>query len=565
MAVVMTIDPKVPEGKDLGPQLAEYLESAGIIRAGDLSRAKAAATTADKRLDEALVELGIATEDRLTSLLATVFHIEDYDPDGRPGEPVLPDLLSPPYLASAQAIPIACDADTLTLAMVDAFDDFTANAIALKTDRTVLRKRITPSQFESIFPELYGELPGFAGQIEDDVAADAESRDIDVLRDAASDAPVIRFVQETIRRAVVAGASDIHLKPSRNAAELQFRVDGTLVAQASPDAKMLPSILSRLKILANLDISERRLPQDGRIRTSVGGRPVDIRIATMPHIHGEAAVLRILSREIAISSLSDLGFSPGVQDGLGKLFGATEGLVLVTGPTGSGKSTTLHAALRRLIRPELNVVTIEDPVEYRIDGAAQIQVDEKIGLTFPRVLRSLLRQDPDIILVGEIRDAETARIAVQAALTGHLVLATLHTNSATAAVPRLVDMGIEPYLLAAVLRGVLAQRLVRKLCPSCAIEESRMWDGSRESSPSRKVGPGCTHCSDSGYVGRLAIGELVLLDPELTEALAQSSELPRRLMERLTTSGYQPLRHDAMSRVSKGEVDPRDIAGIVDG
>jgi general secretion pathway protein E len=322
--------------------------------------------------------------------------------------------------------------------------------------------------------------------------------------------------------------------------------------KAAPELRMFPNVISRLKILAGLDIAERRLPQDGRIRVNVAGKPIDIRISTMPHVNGESAVLRLLARELAVSNLSELGFSPAIEEGLIRLFRASDGLILVTGPTGSGKSTTLHAALKQLIRPEVNVVTIEDPVEYRVDGAAQIQIDEKVGLTFPRALRSLLRQDPDIILIGEIRDAETARIAVQAALTGHLVLATLHTNSAPAAIPRLIDMGVESYLLPAVLRGVLSQRLVRRLCSTCHGKARGSDTGA------------CPGCGGSGYTGRVAVGELLQLDPGIAEWLTGNPEFSGEQIERLRRGGYRPLREDAQAKLAAGEIARADLQGLID-
>lgn len=525
-------------------KLAAFLSQQDAVRPDDLARARAAAEIADKRLDQALLDLGLLTEAALRDVLVQQFGVADVLPGELPRAPVLPDDLSPHYLATAEALPLSAAGDILALAMVDPFDDFTATAIGLKTGRSVVRRRISRQRFEAAMADVYGAA--FAPEVNPaDEAAEVSTGDVELLRDAASDAPVIRFVQDALRAAVEQTASDIHLRPMRGGAEMLFRVQGELVQQAPPELRQFASIISRLKILAGLDISERRLPQDGRIRANVAGRPVDIRISTMPHIHGEAAVLRLLSRELAVSGLGELGFSPAIQSQLETLFTAADGLILVTGPTGSGKSTTLHAALKQLIRPDLNVVTIEDPVEYRVDGAAQIQVDEKIGLTFPRVLRSLLRQDPDIILVGEIRDAETARIAVQAALTGHLVLATLHTNSALAAVPRLVDMGVEPYLLGAVLRGVLAQRLVRRLCTHCG-------------------GSGCGRCNDSGHAGRVAIGELLLLDANLSEALAQSLELAPAQQERLRQAGYRPLREDADDRVRSGEIAAADLVGLID-
>ena len=537
---------------DIAPRLEEVLRVDRLLDTADLERARSAAMAADKRLDQALVELGLLAQSTLDGLLATPLGIYDADPVDCPATPLLADQLAPGFLATARAIPWMHDGKVLVLAMCDPFDDFTARAVALKTGSPVSRLRMAQTDFLQLFTQLHGEGWLAEAQAVDEAEALVDSADIEVLRDAASDAPVVRFVQTMIRDAVAKGASDIHIRPAERGADLQFRILGHLVGQTAPDPRLLPSIISRLKVLAGLDISERRMPQDGRIRTTAGGRSVDIRISTMPHVRGEAAVLRILRGEVAASSIADLGFSAPLEQRLAELFQATEGLVLVTGPTGSGKTTTLHAGLRQLIRPDLNVVTVEDPVEYRLEGAAQVQVDDKIGLDFARVLRSLLRQDPDVILVGEMRDSETARIAVQSALTGHLVLATLHTNSALAAIPRLVDMGVEPYLLPAVLKGVLSQRLVRRLCPDCAV-----------AAPSgRSRGNGCPACHHSGYLGRIAVGELAILDGELTSALCSGPSLTPPLAQRLRSRGYRPLREDALDRVASGEIELGEVAAV---
>ena len=512
----------------LEPIFLAWVETDSGLASLDVTRARSAAAATDKRLDRALIDLGLISGDALGHVVRTVLNVGDVGPHQLPLRPVVAEVLKADFLAKAKVLPVADDDVTLTIAMVDPLDDFVANAIALKARRRVHRLRITRPTFTEAFEGLYGKRLSEAEQsIAERPTGEARDGDIDTLRDAASDAPVVRFVQDTVHNAIQARASDIHLRVSGGRPEVLFRIDGMLVGQTAPASDTYLSVISRLKILANLDIAERRLPQDGRIRLNVGGRPIDIRISTMPHINGEGAVLRLLSRELSVSSLSALGFSPRIERELMRLFEAPDGLVLVTGPTGSGKSTTLHAALKQIIRPELNVVTIEDPVEYRVDGVAQIQVDEKTGLTFPKALRALLRQDPDVILVGEIRDPETARIAVQAALTGHLVLATLHTNSALAAVPRLIDMGVEPFLLQAVLRGVLAQRLLRKT-----------------------------------GTGRIAVGELLRCDTEITGWLAESLDLSLERRARLTTLGFRSLRDDAEERVLNGDIARSELRGL---
>lgn len=521
----------------LQARLAEQLSARAILSPAELARAQSAAEATGQRFDHVLGELGLIRQEQLNELLNSSLGVADATSAKIALRPI--DLpLSADYLSHKAIVVLALDRQkrAVDLAMADPFDDYTAKAVGLRLGCPIVKRwRVS----NAVLNELYGNAVDEVGASEALNAPGAESADIVKLRDAASDAPVIRFVQEMVRAAARQGASDIHLRLHEARAELLYRVDGELRTQSAPDRRIYPSIISRLKILAGLDIAERRLPQDGQLTMSVDGTMMDIRIATMAHVHGEAAVLRLLSRQATRSSLTDLGFSPGVMKGLLTVSGFEEGLFLVTGPTGSGKTTTLHALLRQLIRPGVNIVAIEDPVEYRVDEIAQIQIDEHAGVTFPKVLRSVLRQDPDIILVGEIRDSETASIAVQAALTGHLVLATLHTNSALAAVPRLVDMGVEPYLLASVLRGVLAQRLLRRRCTH---------GGSAS-------GAHCNDCGGSGYAGRAAIGELAFLDEGTIESLARSPVLPPLLENRLRSTGYVPLKDDAAHRVALGDID----------
>jgi general secretion pathway protein E len=409
--------------------------------------------------------------------------------------------------------------------MVDPSDDFAGDAMRLWLGVPVVRQQVSEAQFRQLLAERYPEEM----RRQADAASSVPITELDAEAADEGDAPAIRFIRSALSEARERGASDIHLTAGPGRAEMNFRIGGDLVAVPPPLYELLPNIISRLKVLANLDISEKRLPQDGRIRLKVNNAPLDIRIATMPHVHGEGAVLRLLGRELSVSSLNDLGFSAGLVGRLRKLLARHDGLFLVTGPTGSGKTTTLHAALHELMRQGINIVTVEDPVEYRIDAIRQVQVEEKIGLTFPVVLRSLLRQDPDVILVGEIRDGETARIAIQAALTGHLVLATLHTNSALGAVSRLIDMGVEPFMLGAVLRGAMAQRLVRR---------------------------------PEGGAARVAIGELVVFDEALT-ALAASGSRTAEIAERLAAQGYESIHADANRRVSNGELQAADIAAVL--
>lgn len=435
----------------------------------------------------------------------------------------MPDIR---VLKRARVMPMAQDDGGYPrLAMVDPSDDFAADAMRLWLGMPVVRQQVSEAQFRQLLAERY---PDEALQ-QHDAASSVAIAELDADTADEGDAPAIRFIRSALSEARERGASDIHLTAAPGRAEMNFRIGGELVAMPPPPHELLPNIISRLKVLANLDISERRLPQDGRIRLKVNGAPLDIRISTMPHVHGEGAVLRLLGRELSVTSLAELGFSPSLVQRLRRLLTRHDGLFLVTGPTGSGKTTTLHAALHEIMRPGINIVTVEDPVEYRVDAIRQVQVEERIGLTFPVVLRSLLRQDPDVILVGEIRDGETARIAIQAALTGHLVLATLHTNSALGAVSRLIDMGVEPFMLGAVLRGALAQRLVRR---------------------------------PEGGAARVAIGELVAFDEALT-ALVARGDAATAIAERLAAQGYESLHQDASRRIVAGDLTEADVAAVL--
>jgi general secretion pathway protein E len=368
------------------------------------------------------------------------------------------------------------------------------------------------------------------------------SSDVDRLRDLASDAPAIRAIELLVERAVEARASDIHVLPTVTHGRLRIRVDGVLQDVSSVPRDLCAALTSRLKVMAGLDIAETRLPQDGRLRLPHRGQELDLRMATVPQVHGEGVVLRVLHRAKATPNLEDLALPGQVLEPLERILATPNGLLLVTGPTGSGKTTTLYAALKRLARPDRNIVTVEDPVEHELEGVAQIQVDRRIGFDFAQALRSVLRHDPDVVMIGEIRDGESAAIAVRAALTGHLVLATIHTNSAAAAIPRLVDMGIEPWILASTLRGAMAQRLLRRLCPRCR-------------------GGGCGDCGSSGFRGRIAVGEFVSINGARTQDGA-----PAGGGAPLSLTGLAPrvtLYEDAMARVAAGETSAEEVARVL--
>jgi general secretion pathway protein E len=446
------------------------------------------------------------------------------------------------FLRNVRAMPVALEGDTLVLAAADPLDDFTPAAVAAATGRPVRLEIAVPIELEAALNRLYPNAEAEA-PAEDAGSGERLEDDTERLKDLASEAPVIRLVNQMITRAVETQASDIHIEPFEDRLRVRYRYDGVLHEADSPPLRLAAAITSRIKIMAKLDIAERRLPQDGRIKLAVRGQDVDFRVSTIPSLHGETVVLRVLDRAAVAFDYGRLGLSSAVVAQFSAALELPNGIVLVTGPTGSGKTTTLYTGLLALNSVVRKIVTVEDPIEYQLRGINQIQVRSQIGLNFANLLRSILRQDPDVIMVGEIRDPETAQIAVQAALTGHLVLSTLHTNSAAAAVTRLRDMGVEDYLMTAVLRGVLAQRLVRRLCTACRRAElapvelvrrfrlDRAGLGSLLGSPLGSPGPitlwhpvGCGACRQTGYRGRAAIAEFLPLTPPIERLIFERAD-----------------------------------------
>ncbi len=392
-------------------------------------------------------------------------------------------------------------------------DETTPSAIAEVSRHfgRIKLKSLSREELEAAIAATYANSGGDAAQVVDEYESDLDINklllDIPAVEDllaSTDDAPVIRMINALLTQALREGASDIHIEPFEQISVVRFRIDGNLRDVVRPKKAIHASLISRVKIMAQLDIAEKRLPQDGRITLRVGGKPIDVRVSTLPTAHGERAVLRLLDKQAGQLDLKHLGMSPEVLKQFDKLISQPHGIVLVTGPTGSGKTTTLYAALSQLNHTHSNILTVEDPVEYELSGIGQTQVNPRIDMTFAKALRAILRQDPDIIMIGEIRDLETAQIAVQASLTGHLVLATLHTNDSAAAVTRLLDMGIEPFLLSSSLLGIVAQRLVRKLCTHCKRYDGQIWHA-----------VGCDKCGNTGYQGRVGVYELLLTTDEI--------------------------------------------------
>jgi len=521
-------------------ELIDLLVQEGHCDARAVERGRRVAEESGQRLDIVLSQLGLVTERRLAGAYARLLDLPTIAAGDYPAAPLWQDRLSVAFLRTARAIPVAQDGDTLVLAVADPFDLFTPEAVGIATGQAVRLRIALPVELEAAFERLY---PDGNGKPDDEAAGSAPlEEDAERLRDLASDAPVIRLVNQLIWRAVELQASDIHIEPFEDRLRIRYRFDGVLHEVESPPAQMTAAITSRIKILAHLDIAGRRLPQDGRIRLAVRGQDVDFRVSTAPSLHGESVVLRVLDRSTVAFDYARLGLPPAIVQRFSEALDLPNGIVLVTGPTGSGKTTTLYTGLLGLNSVTRKVVTIEDPIEFQLAGINQIQVRPQIGLNFASLLRSILRQDPDVIMVGEIRDVETAQIAVQAALTGHLVLSTLHTNSAAATITRLRDMGLEDYLMTAVLRGVLAQRLVRRLCLSCRrpaeapgelVHRYRL-DRRAQDSVTLWHPVGCDQCRRTGYRGRLAISEFLVLDDAVARlifARADHAEVERVAVE----------------------------------
>jgi len=556
-------------------RLSDILLARGALDNRTLDRARRVAADTGGRLDRVLTQLGMVSERDLAEALAELVGSVLISPADYPEAPLFVDRLKPKFLHKARALPIADTPDNVILAMADPLDGFVSGSIAAALGRPVAIAVAVPIEFEAAFNRLYPESEsGQGGAHSGDIVSDAEpsEEDTERLKDLASEAPVIRLVNQLIARAVETGASDVHIEPFEDRLRIRYRYDGALHEAEPPPARLRAAVVSRVKIMSRLDIAERRLPQDGRIRLSVRGQEVDFRVSTIPSLNGESVVLRVLDRTAVEFDFVKLGLPSDVRHGLERVLELPNGMVLVTGPTGSGKTTTLYTGLLKLNSTVRNIITVEDPVEYQLAGINQIQVKPQIGLNFATLLRSILRHDPDVIMIGEIRDLETAQIAVQAALTGHLVLSTVHTNSAAATVTRLRDMGVEDYLLSATLKGVLAQRLVRRLCPKCKIPEpaapimierfglDRLVPPGQEISLYRSAG--CPECRDTGYRGRRAIAELLVPTQEIDRLIFQRAD--QGAIERAAVAdGMRPIFDAGLLAVIEGDTTIEEVVRCI--
>jgi general secretion pathway protein E len=542
------------EGSSPEARVFAYLYERGRLTGGDLARARKLADDSGDPLRTMLVRLGLVSERDMAAALADVLDLELISGDDYPETPVLDGIFPLRFLKDSRVCPLSDDDDAIALAVADPLDPFIIESARLATARPIKLRVGLPTDIEAAVTRLHEPRPEETD--DDDALENADlgnfsEEDIEHLRDLASEAPVIRLVNQIMQRAVESGASDVHIEPFADELKVRLRIDGMLQEIDSPPVRSTAAVISRVKIMAKLNIAERRLPQDGRIPLRIQGKELDLRVSTVPTMFGESVVMRLLDKESVRFDFDALGFDGTPRQRLLKVLEAPFGIFLVTGPTGSGKSTTLYTALSRLNTEERKIITVEDPVEYQIPGINQIPVKASIGMTFAGALRAIVRQDPDIIMVGEMRDLETARIAVQSALTGHVVLSTLHTNDAASGVTRLLDMGVEDYLLTSTINGILAQRLVRRLCPECRQPYDPMPElaarfihiADVNDGPIRLYRPGgCGRCNGTGFRGRLVIAEVLVMSDRLRKAVldhATSTQIHRIAVEEDMHTMYQ--------------------------
>lgn len=553
-------------------QLGDILLEEGLLTPAQLETADAERQRAGHTLGRTLVELGMLSETQLVSALATQIGMRFVDlteyPVDAAAVSVIPDSLCRRY----QVLGIGWEDGRLVVAMADP-----ANVVALDDIRSLTGRELRPVvATRGDVAAAINRYHRMDSDIEDlstslDASAQEEFDDLASVKEIVDDAPIVRFVNLLITQGVQDRASDIHFEPTEYDIRVRFRIDGVLHEVMRSPRTIQSGVISRLKIMADMNIAERRVPQDGRLSVTVNGRKIDLRIATLPTVWGEKVVMRILDNSAALLRLTDLGFSAANYERYSRSFTKPYGMLLATGPTGSGKSTTLYATLNIVSTPDKNVITVEDPVEYRIPGINQVQTNVKAGLTFAAALRSILRSDPDIVLLGEVRDHETAQIAVEAALTGHLVLSTLHTNDAPSAITRLIEMGIEPFLVGSSLDCIVAQRLARRLCERCrapytptreALAAARTGWADADELPTLYRPVGCRVCSKTGYFGRIALHEVMAVNEQI-ERLAVERASGEAIARAAVEQGMSRLRDDGLEKVLAGVTSLEEILRVV--
>ncbi|PTN37523.1 GspE/PulE family protein [Desulfonatronum sp. SC1] len=546
-------------------RLGDMLVEAGLLSTENLKKALLEHKKANVKLGEYLVREGVIRESQITEVISQQLNIEQYHPNKYPFEVQLASLITTDFARMNKVAPLRRRGNLLTVAMVDPLDITTLDDLEIMTNLEVEPVICSDRELTELIYSIYGvgsQVDDSISKMEDDEMygsqeEENESVSLSSLEDMAGEAPVIRLVNTILSQAARSGASDIHISPEKSTVHLRYRVDGKLREVPAPPRAFFAAMASRLKILAGMDISVTRIPQDGRFSFNMDNQEIHVRVSSLPTIHGENMVLRLLHRSGEVMTLEDLGFSEEDKAKIEAAVIKPYGMLLATGPTGSGKSTTLYALLKKINQPDINIITLEDPVEFRVEKIRQAQLNRKAGMTFASGLRSILRQDPDVVMVGEIRDAETANIAVQAALTGHRLLSTLHTNDAAGAVTRLMEMDVQPFLVASTLLVAVAQRLVRKICSKCKEEYAPPKPMLKALGLDQDPGPfyrgaGCARCGQQGYSGRVGIYEVLLVDDDVQDMILRR-ESPRQITKNLVQAGkLRTLRQGAADKVRLG-------------
>lgn len=563
-------------------KLGEMLLESGLLTDEQIKQAVVEHKRNKIKLGQFLVREGIISGSQIVDLLSMQLKMKKYRPELYPIDVSLSKVIPIDIVQKHQIVPLNAGKYLLTIAMTDPMDIGAIDAVEVYTNNEVEAVICTEQELNHLVGSLYGTYSGIGGVIEDmedmqyekalgDTEKASLTEDIEVssLHDMAEEAPVVRLVNSILSQAVREEASDVHISPEKDYVQVRFRVDGKLHEVPAPPKSLILPIISRLKILANMDIALSRIPQDGRFTVKMDNKEINIRTSTIPTIYGENMVLRLLDTSGGIYSLEHLGMSQHDRDKIGPIIVKPYGMILSTGPTGSGKSTSLYSILKRINKPEINIITLEDPVEYRIDKIRQIQLNRKAGMTFAGGLRSIMRQDPDVIMVGEIRDSETATIAVQAAMTGHRVLSTVHTNDAAGAITRFIDMGIEPFLVSSVMLVSIAQRLVRKVCQFCKKpykpprEALEYWNLDKVEGANFMKGNGCFNCMDKGYKGRTGIYEVLVIDEMVQDMILKrkpAQEITRAVRE---AGNLKTLKDDAAEKILQGITTLEEAASAV--
>jgi len=560
-------------------KLGEILVEGGLLTREQLEKALPYQKKSNLKLGQFLVREGIVSESQIVDLVSSQLKLEKYRPDRFTVDVELAQLLSAEIAHKNQAAPLKRSGLLLTVAMTDPLDINALDTIEVYTNCEVEAVICTEQHLNQLLTNIYGTFAGIGGVLEDmeemEIDKDSDKTtaldDVEVssLQGMAEEAPVVRLVNSILSQGVREGASDIHISPEKKYVQVRFRVDGKLHEVPAPPKSMFLPIISRLKILANMDIAISRIPQDGRFTVKMKNKDINIRAATIPSIHGENMVLRLLDTSNSIYSLERLGMSDSDRKKIEDMIVKPHGMVLSTGPTGSGKSTSLYSILKKINQPDIHIITVEDPVEYRIEKIRQVQLNRKAGMSFASGMRSILRQDPDVIMVGEIRDFETATLAVQASLTGHMVFSTLHTNDAAGAITRFIDMGIEPFLVSSTMTVSFAQRLVRKVCPNCMTtydpskEVLKAWGINNKDGANFVKGKGCFNCMHTGYKGRTGIYEVLIIDEAIQDLILKRQSSHEIHQSALKSQKFTSLRENAAEKAIKGITTLEEAASAV--